>query len=116
MISRRSFLRGVLGAAGAYSLGGLISAKTAASAGADGNPEKVLSLHNIHTGERLSTRYCAHGRYDDNELGRIHYILRCHYSNVVKPISLKVIDLLCDVKDRLAPDKEITIISGYRSS
>ena len=82
---------------------------------AGNSPEKVLSLHNVHTGERLSTRYCADGCYDENELGRINYILRCHYTNAVKPINLKVIDLLCDIKDRLAPGKEITIISGYRS-
>jgi uncharacterized protein YcbK (DUF882 family) len=112
MISRRGFLRGVFGAAGAY---GLFSARTAASTRTGNSAEKALSLHNVHTGERLSTRYCADGCYDGNEVGRINYILRCHYTNVVKPISLKVIDLLCDIKDRLAPGKEIAIISGYRS-
>ncbi len=115
MISRRGFLWGVFGAAGAYGLAGLFSARTAASAHTGSSPEKALSLCNVHTGERLSTRYCAEGCYDENELGRINYILRCHYTNAVKPISLKVINLLCDIKDRLAPGKEIAIISGYRS-
>ena len=115
MISRRGFLRGILGAAGVYCLGGLSPAGIAAYAGTDSSPDRVLRLHNVHTGERLSTRYCTQGCYDENELSRIHYLLRCHYRNTVKPISLKVIDLLCDVKDRLAPDREITIISGYRS-
>jgi uncharacterized protein YcbK (DUF882 family) len=32
------------------------------------------------------------------------------------PIDIKVIDLLCDIKDRCGRNKEITIISGYRSS
>ncbi len=112
MISRRDFLRGVLGAAGAY---GLFSARIAASALTTNGAEKTLSLHNVHTGERLVTRYCTDGCYDENELGRINYVLRCHYTNAVKPISPKVIDLLCNIKDRLAPGKEITIISGYRS-
>jgi uncharacterized protein YcbK (DUF882 family) len=115
MISRRGFLGGILGAAGAYCLGGLSPAGTAVCAGTGSSPERVLRLHNVHTGERLSTRYCAQGCYDENELSRIHYLLRCHYQNIVKPISLKVIDLLCDVKDRLASDREITVISGYRS-
>ena len=115
MISRRGFLGGFLGAAGVYGLGGLFSARAAASARAENSPEKVLGLYNVHTGERLSTRYCADGCYNENELGRINYILRCHYTNTVKPINLKVIDLLCDIKDRLAPGKEIAIISGYRS-
>jgi uncharacterized protein YcbK (DUF882 family) len=85
------------------------------SARAGSSPEKALSLHNVHTGERLSTQYCVDGCYDETELGRINYILRCHYTNGVKPINLKVINLLCDIKDRLAPGKEIAIISGYRS-
>ena len=115
MISRRGFLKGVFGAAGAHGLGRLLSSTAAASVAACNSPEKVLSLHNVHTGERLSTRYCANGCYDENGLSRINYILRCHYTNVVKAISPKVVDLLCDIKDRLAPGKEITIISGYRS-
>jgi uncharacterized protein YcbK (DUF882 family) len=115
VISRRGFLGGILGAAGAYGLTWFWTPRTSAYSGTDGSVEKVLRLHNIHTGERLSTCYCARGCYDENELSRIHYLLRCHYQNTVKPISLKVIDLLCDLKDRLAPDKEITIISGYRS-
>lgn len=115
MISRRGFLKGVFGAAGAYGLAGMFPSKAGASVDVGSSAEKVLSLHNVHTGERLATHYCSEGCYNESELGRIHYLLRCHYSNIVKPINLKVIDLLCDIKDRLAPGKEITIISGYRS-
>ena len=115
MISRRGFLKGALGAAGAFGLAGLFPERSNASVDARESAERVLSLHNVHTGERLHTQYCSDGCYDENELGRINYILRCHYANTVKPIDRKVIDLLCKVKDRLAPGKEINIISGYRS-
>jgi len=53
-------------------------------------PDRILNMYNIHTGERLSAAYSSSGVYD--------------------------IDLLCDVKDMFGRNKEITIISGYRSS
>jgi len=86
-----------------------------ASVAPEDPPERVLRLYNVHTGERLFTRYCVNGRYDQNEISRINYLLRCHYTNLVKPISVKVIDLLCEIKDCFAKGEEISIISGYRS-
>jgi uncharacterized protein YcbK (DUF882 family) len=77
--------------------------------------EKVLNLHNIHTGERLNVKYSSSGSYDRNALNEINNLMRCHYTNEVKPIDIKVIDLLCDIKDSIGTDKELLIISGYRS-
>ena len=116
MMSRRSFLKGAFTVMGACHLGGVFPGiNRAAYAGEETAPDRTLKLHNIHTGESIETQYCSSGCYDEKAVSQIHYLLRCHYSNTVKPISIKVIDLLCAVKDRLAPGKEITIISGYRS-
>ncbi|MGD0232793.1 MAG: DUF882 domain-containing protein [Syntrophorhabdales bacterium] len=116
MMTRRHFLKSAAAVAGACQLGGIISGKHVfAFAGPEGTPEKVLSLYNIHTGERLHTRYCVDGCNDQSEIERIWHLLRCHYSNVVKPIDIRVIDLLCKVKDRFGREKEISIVSGYRS-
>jgi uncharacterized protein YcbK (DUF882 family) len=115
VISRRTFLKGLVAMAGAFGLDGLAPARSVASPDIRTGAEKVLSLHNVHTGERLTTRYCADGCYDEGELDRISYLLRCHYANTVKPIDRKVLDLLCDIKERIAPGREIDIISGYRS-
>jgi uncharacterized protein YcbK (DUF882 family) len=117
MMSRRSFLKCALAFACGYQLEKISGRKFAfASAGPEDTPEKVLRLYNVHTGERLHTRYCVDGTYDQNEITRINYFLRCHYTNVVKPISIKVIDLLCEIKDCFARGEEISIISGYRSA
>jgi len=116
VISRRTFLKGIFAAAGAYHLGEVFPGRTAsASMGTDVATDKVLQLHNVHTGDRLDAQYCSAGCYDEKAIDQISYVLRCHYSNTVKAIDRKVIDLLCAIKDRLAPGKEITIISGYRS-
>lgn len=113
MISRRNFLKGAIAAACAAQLGNL--GTVFASQGFQGAAEKVLKLYNIHTGERLQTRYRVAGNYIAEEVNRINYFLRCHYSNAVKPINMNVIDLLCDVKDFFNYGREIAIISGYRS-
>lgn len=113
MMSRRCFLRCALAFACGCQLGNLAGAF--ASTDLEGATERVLRLYNTHTGERLHTRYWTEGNYDETEISRINYLLRCHYTNVVKPIDIKVIDLLCEVKDRFARGEEINIISGYRS-
>lgn len=116
MMSRRCFLKGAIACACSYQLEKLSGRKWAfASTRPKRITEKVLLLHNVHTGERLHTRYWANGNYNQHEISRINYLLRCHYTNVVKPISIKVIDLLCEVKDFFACTGEISIISGYRS-
>ncbi len=116
MISRRGFLKtGGLLAIG-HVLGQSRSKGLAfASSPVERSSEKVLDLCNIHTGERLTTRYCVEGCYLQDEIDRISHLLRCHYTNTVKPIDVRVIDLLCGIKDQFGFDKEAEIISGYRS-
>ena len=53
--------------------------------------------------------------YDRDAIGRINNLLRCHYSNEIKPMDIRVLDLLCDIKDITGRNKEVYIISGYRS-
>jgi uncharacterized protein YcbK (DUF882 family) len=116
LMSRRSLLKGALSVAGAWCLGGLPPAvKVAASVSPVTCPEKVLRLYHIHTDERLEVQYCREGIYDEDALNRLHHFLRCFYTNTVKPIDLKVIDLMCDIKDRIGVAGQISIVSGYRS-
>jgi len=77
--------------------------------------DRVLNLYNTHTRERLHVTYCSRGVYDKDAIAGINRLLRCHYTNEIKPIDTGVLDILCDVKDRIKKDAEIQIISGYRS-
>jgi uncharacterized protein YcbK (DUF882 family) len=77
--------------------------------------ERALNLYNIHTGERLDVKYCSSGNYDVGALNEINRLMRCHYTNEIKPIDVRVLDLLCDIKDDIGQDKNVLIISGYRS-
>ena len=77
--------------------------------------ERILKMYNIHTGESLNIKYYSSGNYDLKALDEINYFLRCHYTNELKEIDISVLDLLSDIKDIVDKEKEIQIISGYRS-
>lgn len=77
--------------------------------------EKILNMYNIHTDERLNITYFSSGVYDRDALDKINYFLRCHYTNEVKEIDIRLIDLLHDIQDIIGKNKEVQIISGYRS-
>ncbi len=107
MISRRNFLRTVLAITASYPF---------KKAFASPKAERFLDLYNVHTGERLSTTYYTSGGYNSSAIKEINYLLRCHYTNEVMPVDIRILDLLCDIKDIFGKDREVHIISGYRSS
>jgi uncharacterized protein YcbK (DUF882 family) len=106
MISRRFFLK-TLALATLFSYVGNVYAFE--------KKERALNLYNIHTGERLEVKYYSSGNYDLDALNEINRLMRCHYTNEIKPIDVRVLDLLCDIKDDIGQDRDVLIISGYRS-
>lgn len=77
--------------------------------------EKQLAFYNLHTGERLKTVYWAEGRYVPEALKEINWILRDYRRNQVKPIDLRLLDLLYTLDCRLETRRPFHIICGYRS-
>ncbi|MCX7793094.1 MAG: DUF882 domain-containing protein [Thermodesulfovibrionales bacterium] len=104
-ITRRTFLKA---AAASFFLGKF---KLAYS----NTEDRILHLYNIHSGEYALIRYFKDGKYDQAALRDIYYLLRCPYTEEIKEIDLKVIDLLCSIKDSFSRNEKIHIISGYRS-
>ena len=107
MISRRNFLKAFFTITASYPLRKVL---------AFSEVERFLYLYNIHTGEKLNTRYYQSGIYDEDAINKINYLLRCHYTNEIVPIDIKLLDLLCHIKDIFGKNREIHVISGYRSS
>ena len=77
--------------------------------------ERALNHYNIHTGDRLYLTFYSSGIYVHDPMSEINHFFRCHYTNEIKTMDVKVVDLLCDIKDALGKDREVLIISGYRS-
>jgi uncharacterized protein YcbK (DUF882 family) len=77
---------------------------------------RTISLHNVHTGEDLTVTYKKNGRYDDDALNKINWILRDWRKNQAIKIDPESIDLLWEVQREVGAKAPIHIICGYRSS
>ncbi|NBC11224.1 MAG: DUF882 domain-containing protein [Planctomycetes bacterium] len=80
------------------------------------DPPRVLSLHHLHTDERLTLTYRLGDHYQRSALKRLDRFLRDFRTGEVTPIDPTLFDLLHDVKQRLGHDDGVfEIVSGYRS-
>ncbi len=108
--SRRSFFRRALAGAMALANTNALAAPVAPRS------EGRLRLFNTHTGERLDVLYRdAMGAYRRDGLDALDHILRCHYTGEVGRMDLAVVEILDGVAGRFGTDREIHIVSGYRS-
>lgn len=113
IVSRRTLLQTAV--AGAF---GLCARKAFPDAlrPAGSSPEGRLFLFNIHTAEKLEVDYRdGRGRYDPDALAAMDRLLRCHYTQEVAHIDIRVIEFLNAVDKRLGGKHRIEIISGFRS-
>jgi uncharacterized protein YcbK (DUF882 family) len=78
--------------------------------------EKRLSIHNTHTAEDLDVVYWSDGDYDKDALKAIDRILRDHRTGEVVSMDRDLLDLLFELRIRLATTEPFHVISGYRSS
>jgi uncharacterized protein YcbK (DUF882 family) len=110
MMQRRAFLKSsLLLAAPTLSIPAL--AKTAQPA----TGERVLRLYNTHTGEKLKTTFWAEGEFIPDAMKDINKVLRDHRNNKVAQMDPELLLLLTQLNDRLENNRELHIISGYRS-
>lgn len=74
-----------------------------------------MKFYNLHTGESLHSVYWENGKYVNEELARINYVLRDFRVNEVKAIDPALLDLLTVIQKRLDTSESFHVISGYRS-
>ena len=79
-------------------------------------PEGRLKFVNVWTNEQLDVTYRNEdGRYDLEALDDVNYLLRCHYTDEVGAIDVRVLEHLNLVLNSLGGDREVQVISGFRS-
>jgi uncharacterized protein YcbK (DUF882 family) len=111
LLSRREFFRLGSVATAAAASPGLFFGRTPSVQ----PTEKRLSFYNLHTGERLKAVYWAQGRYVPGALKEINWILRDYRRNKVKPIDLRLLDLLYALDSKLETHQPFHIVCGFRS-
>ena len=110
--TRRAFLRTSL--AGVALLAGRLICPPVAFARE--LPEGRLTLFNVWTDERLDVTYRNDaGTYDLDALDEVNHLLRCHYTGEVAAIDVRVLEHVNLVQKKLGREREIRIISGFRS-
>lgn len=111
-MTRRAILRASL--AGALLVGGRMLLPSVALA--RDLPQGRLTFINVWTDERLDVTYRNDaGEYDLNALDDVNHILRCHYTGEVAAIDVRAIEHVNLVQKELGGDREIHVISGFRS-
>ena len=107
--SRRRFLQFGLG------LTASLAATPSAFANTLKQPDRTLSLLNLHTGESINTTYWAEGEYLTNELTAINRVLRDHRTGDIEAIDQNLIELLNLLHSKVDSNQAFHVISGYRS-
>jgi uncharacterized protein YcbK (DUF882 family) len=77
---------------------------------------RTLTLHHLHTDERLSLTYRVGEHYHRSALRRLNHFLRDFRTGDVTAIDPRVFDLMYEVQERVGShDGVFEIIGGYRS-
>lgn len=109
--SRRLFLGCTFGVGAALFLpGGAAAALRPLPA-----PARTLTVNHLHTGERLTATYWERGRYLEDGLAELNWILRDHRSGDVASIDRGLLDLLHRLNTKLGGGIDFQVVSAYRS-
>jgi uncharacterized protein YcbK (DUF882 family) len=107
-LSRRRFLLGSTAIAGSL----LVPSAYAAIAK---QPERRLTLQNLHTGEKARITYWSEGDYLKDSLLEINHLLRDHRTGDKIQMDRQLLDLLFSLQKQVESKREFQVISGYRS-
>lgn len=77
--------------------------------------ERRLTLHNLHTGETLTTAYWENGCYDEPALQAVARLCRDFRTGDIHPIDCGLLDLVHRLGGIVGDGKPIQLISAYRS-
>jgi uncharacterized protein YcbK (DUF882 family) len=105
--TRRNFLKLALLTLGSASIPSFSFALT--------NAPRALQMNNLHTGEILKTQYFDGLHYQAGELQKINHLCRDFRQNEATAMDKHLFDQLSKIQQIIGCNKQIQIISGYRS-
>ena len=111
-LSRRGFLTSVASVAVALAAPGAVASAIPTPATMR---DRELSFYNTHTGEKLSATFWSDGKYLDDGIEEINWLMRDHRANLASAIDPKLLDLLYQLQAKVEHQGEFQVISGYRS-
>lgn len=76
---------------------------------------RILTLHNLNTGEKLKAEFFNGKGYNAEELTRLNHFFRDYRANKVTRIDPRLFDHIYRLQMMLETQKPVQLISGYRS-
>lgn len=107
-----SRIRGLLAGAAVLAITATVGASGIV---ANSDSDRVIALHNIHSGETVSVLYKKGGKYVASGLEKVNWILRDWRRNETTAMDPELIDLLWEMHAELGSREPIHVISAYRS-
>lgn len=115
VVDRRAVLKnGLIGGLGLAALSGLSSPATAALSDIGGGT-RVLSFHNVHTGEKFKGEYKVGSHYLPDAFEEINHVLRDFRTGEEFPMDPRVMDIMYSLYVQTGSQHNFEILSGYRS-
>lgn len=108
--TRRAFLRDLTIAGGVLAAPAIVTRPAWAA-----SEVKELSLHNIHTGERVTAPFFEQGGYVPDGLAAINEVLRDWRTGEIVEMDRDLLHLLHDLRRTMESADSYDVISGYRS-
>lgn len=94
---------------------GVATAAMSPSLGLAAGGERCLTLHNLHTGEKLAAAYWETGVYDEGALQAVARLCRDFRTGDIHPIDRSLLDLVHTLGGIVGGGKPVQLISAYRS-
>ena len=92
----------------------IISANNLDTATANGDT-RTIKMHHTHRGDGITVTFKRNGRYDDEALKKLNHFLRDWRTDDATTMDPQLFDAVWEVAREFGTDKQINIISSYRS-
>jgi uncharacterized protein YcbK (DUF882 family) len=92
----------------------LLGSESLQNAIAEGDT-RTISLHHVHTGEDLTITYKREGRYDEDALKKLNWLLRDWRRSEETRMDPRLIDVVWEVSREFDTKSPIQVVCGYRA-
>lgn len=110
-MNRRTFLQNTLATASV----GIFSPSVISAAVNDPDNNRIIKLSNQNTNEKLKVTFWRNNWFDQDAFDEIEHFFRDWREDATHKIDPYLIDLLYKISEKTGGDKELILLSGYRT-
>jgi uncharacterized protein YcbK (DUF882 family) len=100
---------------GVFALGALVGATNGTQDAVANGDTRTIEVMQMHTKERISVTFRRNGRYDQNGLEQLNWIMRDWRRNEATKMNPRLYDLLWEVHRSTGSREPVRVVSAYRA-